>query len=95
MHDETRASESQRILELTVKNHPGTMVHVANLFARRAFNLEGILCGPLPDGRESRMFLLVNEDARFEQVVRQLEKLHDVLGVRVREDLGVEIFAVT
>jgi acetolactate synthase small subunit len=38
---------------------------------------------------------LVNEDARFEQVVRQLEKLHDVLGVRQREDLGVEIFAVT
>ena len=94
MHDQRRIPENQRILELTVKNHPGTMVHVANLFARRAFNLEGILCGPLPAGQESRMFLLVNEDARFEQGVRQLEKLHDVLGVREREDLGAEIFAV-
>jgi acetolactate synthase I/III small subunit len=93
MHDQTRMPQGQPIIELTVKNHPGVMVHVANLFARRAFNLEGILCGPLPGGRESRMLLLVGEDARLEQVVHQLEKLHDVLDVRPREDLGPETFA--
>ncbi len=32
------------ILELTVRNHPGVMTHVCGLFARRAFNVEGILC---------------------------------------------------
>ena len=37
------------MLELLVQNHPGVMVHVAGLFARRAFNLEGILCGPPRD----------------------------------------------
>ena len=32
------------ILELTVRNHPGVMTHVCGLFARRAFNVEGIAC---------------------------------------------------
>lgn len=37
----------QVILELAVRNHPGVMSHVCGLFARRAFNVEGILCLPL------------------------------------------------
>lgn len=37
------------ILELTVRNHPGVMTHVCGLFARRAFNVEGILCLPIQD----------------------------------------------
>jgi len=92
MHSETTSADNERIIELTVKNHPGVMVHVANLFARRAFNLEGILCGPLPDRTESRMLLLVGAEARMEQVVRQLKKLHDVIEVRQRRDLATEIF---
>lgn len=95
MHNQEQTSEGERIIELTVNNHPGVMVHVANLFARRAFNLEGILCAPLADDRsKSRMLLLVGADSRFEQVLRQLEKLHDVLVVRERDDLGAGIFAI-
>jgi acetolactate synthase I/III small subunit len=90
MHD--HSPDNQRIIELTVKNHPGVMVHVANLFARRAFNLEGILCGSLENRSESRMLLLVGPEARMEQVVRQLEKLHDVIAVQQRPDLGTGIF---
>ena len=37
------------ILELTVRNHPGIMTHVCGLFARRAFNVEGILCLPIQE----------------------------------------------
>lgn len=70
------------ILELTVKNHPGTLSHVAGLFARRAFNLDGILCMPLPDSSRSRIWLRVRENERLEQVVHQLEKLIDVEQVR-------------
>lgn len=36
-------------LELVVRNHPGVMTHICGLFARRAFNVDGILCLPLPD----------------------------------------------
>lgn len=80
------------VIELTVRNHPGVMSHITGLFARRAFNLEGILCSPIEDGSLSRMYLMVNEDARLPQVVKQLDKLHDVLGVRVREDYDHSLF---
>jgi len=51
------------ILKLTVKNHPGVMSHVCGLFARRAYNLEGIMVRPVRDNRNlSRMWLLVNEN---------------------------------
>ncbi len=70
------------VLEIEVNNHPGVMSHICNLFARRAFNVEGILCMPLTDGRRSRIWLLVFEDQRLEQMVRQIEKLEDVLTVR-------------
>ena len=57
------------ILELAVRNHPGVMSHVCGLFARRAFNVEGILCLPLKDGQQSRIWLLVADDQRLEQMI--------------------------
>jgi acetolactate synthase-1/3 small subunit len=80
------------VVELTVRNHPGTMSHITGLFARRAFNLEAIVCAPTGDGTTSRMLLLVGNDSRLEQVERQLAKLHDVLSVRHREDIAPEWF---
>ena len=70
------------VLELTVNNHPGVMSHVCGMFSRRAFNVEGILCMPIGDATHSRIWLLVNQDSRLEQMVKQLEKLEDVLSVR-------------
>jgi len=69
------------VLRLVVRNHPGVMSHVCGLFARRAFNVEGILCMPTGNGTRSVVLLLVREDERIEQVVRQLRKLEDVLDV--------------
>jgi acetolactate synthase I/III small subunit len=69
------------VLRLLVRNHPGVMSHVCGLFARRAFNVEGILCMPVGDGARSVVLLLVHEDDRIEQVVRQLAKLEDVIEV--------------
>ena len=79
------------ILEIDVNNHPGVMSHICNLFARRAFNVEGILCMPVSDGRRSRIWLLVYEDQRLEQMIRQVEKLQDVLSVR-RHGAEHEVF---
>jgi acetolactate synthase-1/3 small subunit len=58
------------------------MSHVCGLFSRRAYNVEGILCMPVGDGQESRIWLLVNEDERLDQVVKQFRKLVDVRNVR-------------
>jgi len=73
---------ARAVLEIDVANHPGVMSHVVGLFARRAYNVEGILCLPVGDGRLSRIWLLVNEDQRLPQMIRQLEKLEDVSAVR-------------
>ena len=72
------------VLELTVSNHPGVMSHVCGLFSRRTFNVEGILCMSIGDGAQSRIWLLVNEDARLDQMTKQLMKLEDVLDVQHR-----------
>ena len=79
------------VLELTVRNHPGVLSHVCGLFARRAFNVEGVLCLPVGDGARSRIWLLVAEDERLEQLTRQLGKLQDVREVR-RHGADHEVF---
>ncbi|MCM0754922.1 acetolactate synthase small subunit [Desulfovibrio aminophilus] len=79
--DGTRPARALAALRLTVNNHPGVMSHICGLFARRAFNVEGILCTPLGGGATSRIWLLVQEDERLEQMVRQVRKLQDVLEV--------------
>lgn len=80
---ENPAPARHAVLELTVNNHPGVMSHICGLFSRRAYNVEGILCMPLgEDARYSRIWLRVDEDARLEQLIKQLEKLIDVIEVR-------------
>jgi acetolactate synthase I/III small subunit len=70
------------VLELTVNNHPGVMSHVCGMFSRRAYNVEGILCMPVGDGTRSRIWLMVKEDLRLEQMIKHLNRLEDVLTVR-------------
>lgn len=79
--NESRAL-ARAVLQIDVANHPGVMSHVVGLFSRRAYNVEGILCLPVGDGRLSRIWLLVNEDQRLPQMIRQLEKLEDVASVQ-------------
>ena len=76
------ARPQRTVLELEVNNHAGVMSHVVGLFSRRAYNVEGILCLPVGDGSISRIWLLVLEDLRLEQMVKQVEKLEDVRTVR-------------
>lgn len=82
---------ARAVLELDVNNHAGVMSHVVGLFSRRAYNVEGILVMPVGDGRCSRIWLQVNEDGRLEQMLRQIEKLEDVLAVR-RHGAEHEVF---
>lgn len=65
-------------IRLTVNNHPGVMSHVCGLFARRAFNLEGILVTLTPDGKEATVWLLVHADDQLDQMLSQIRKLYDV-----------------
>ncbi|WP_243546023.1 acetolactate synthase small subunit [Pseudodesulfovibrio tunisiensis] len=85
------SNSNQTVLELCVNNHPGVMSHVCGLFARRAYNVEGIACMPVDGGDQSRIWLLVNSEGRLQQMVRQVEKLEDVHHVR-RHDGSHSIF---
>jgi acetolactate synthase I/III small subunit len=94
LNDKAGSSASTAaVLELRVRNHPGTMSHITGLFARRGFNLEAIVCVPVGDAATSAMLLLVADEPRLEQVERQLAKLFDVLTIRHRPDLDREFFS--
>ena len=87
-----QATHENVILQLTVRNHPGVMTHVCGLFARRAFKVEGILCLPIQDSNQSRIWLLVNDDQRLGQMISQIEKLEDVEKV-VRNQSDPSMFS--
>ena len=82
---------ARAVLEIDVNNHAGVMSHVVGLFSRRSYNVEGILCLPVGDGSHSRIWLLVNEDRRLAQMMKQLEKLEDVIALR-RHNAGHAVF---
>ena len=79
------------VLELTVNNHPGVMSHVCGLFARRSFNVEGIVCLPVHGTRQSKIWLKIKEDERLEQIKKQTRKLVDVLDIQ-QHDGEHEVF---
>ncbi len=79
-------------LKMTVYNHPGVMTHICGMFARRAFNVEGIFVMPIKGTNTSRIWLLVHEDDKIEQLLRQTAKLHDVIEVMPLPG-GVEAFS--
>ena len=74
--------EGCTVLTLRVRNHPGVMSPVCGLFARRAYNLEAILCMPEHGEQTSLIWLLVGAQEMLDQVLKQLGKLHDVLEVK-------------
>jgi len=80
------------VLELKVKNHPGVMSHVCGLFARRAYNMEGILCLPMNDNIHSKIWLLVNEEERLNQVIKQTNKLEDVVEIEHHTKMDEHVF---
>jgi acetolactate synthase-1/3 small subunit len=82
-----------KVIELTVQNHSGVMSHITGLFSRRGYNLEGILCGRIGDGTQSRMYLLVEMNEQFDQVVKQLSKLYDVCEISQKDDADISVFS--
>ena len=70
-------------LVVRVENKPGVLARVAGLFARRGFNIESLAVAPTDDERFSRITIVVDvESAPLEQVVKQLDKLINVVEIR-------------
>jgi acetolactate synthase I/III small subunit len=74
------------ILSMLVNNEFGVLTRISGLFARRGFNIDSLSVGETQDGRVSRMTIQAAGDEYVrEQLVHQLEKLHDVLTVEAMD----------
>ena len=79
-------------LVVMVENKFGVLARVAGLFARRGFNIESLAVAPTDDEDLSRITVVVDvESAPLEQVVKQLDKLVNVVEIReLHPDHSVE-----
>ncbi len=76
------AKEHTHIISTIVEHKPGVLYTVSNLFRRRGFNIDNITVGPAEETGLARMTITVKGDDRtIEQVVKQLNKLIDVIKV--------------
>ncbi|HUX47467.1 MAG TPA: acetolactate synthase small subunit [Desulfosporosinus sp.] len=63
-------------LAVLVENHPGVLIRVAGLFARRGYNIDSLTVCQTENPDVSRMTIVVNgDDQVIEQVRNQLSKL--------------------
>jgi len=68
-------------LSVYVSNKPGVLARIAQVFARRGFNIESLVVSPAMDGKFSRMTIgLSGNPGMLEQIIRQVSKLIDVLS---------------
>ncbi len=81
-----KAGLRQHIVSVLVENRAGTLSRVSGLFSRRGFNIDSLTVGETEDPSISRMTIAVTGEERvLEQIVKQLEKLIDVIAVRELE----------
>src|SRR5438128_12684480 len=70
-------------ISVLVENKFGVLTRVAGLFSGRGYNIDTLNVGPTQDPSTSRMTIVTRgDDATLEQIVKQLNKLVDVLKVQ-------------
>jgi acetolactate synthase-1/3 small subunit len=69
-------------LSILVENKAGVLSRVTGLFSRRGFNIESLAVGPCEEPGMSRITIVViGDDAKVEQIMKQLNKLIDIIKV--------------
>jgi acetolactate synthase-1/3 small subunit len=73
---------STHTLSLMVENRHGALSRIANLFSGRGYNISSLTVAATEDESVSRMTIVVTGDEEIlEQIVKQLNKLIDVIKV--------------
>ncbi|WP_423792715.1 acetolactate synthase small subunit [Methanocaldococcus indicus] len=81
----------RHVISALVLNKPGVLQRIAGLFTRRGFNISSITVGITENPNLSRMTIVVNGDDKIvEQVIKQLNKLIDVIKVSELDDKSVQ-----
>jgi acetolactate synthase-1/3 small subunit len=69
-------------ISVLVENKFGVLTRVAGLFSGRGYNIDTLNVGPTQDPTTSRMTIVTRgDDATLDQIVKQLNKLTDVMKV--------------
>ena len=77
----------KHVLSVFVRNQTGVLVRVASLFSRREFNIDSLSVGVTESPEYSRITVVVHGDEYLvDQMMKQLEKLPDVVAVQRLED---------
>jgi acetolactate synthase-1/3 small subunit len=72
--------KAMHTLSVYVANKPGALARIAQVFARRGFNIESLVVSPAVDGNFSRMTISCSGNPTgLDQIIKQLSKLIDVL----------------
>ena len=89
----TLPSEKQKkdihIVSFLVANKPGVLVRIAQVFARRGYNIDSLVVSPSFNPQYSRMTITaIGDPVTLEQIIKQSAKLIDVL--HVGEHTGID-----
>ncbi len=79
-------------ISVLVENKFGALTRIAGLFSGRGFNIDTLNVAPTQDASASRMTIVTRgDDATLEQIVKQLNKLVDVIKVQdFRDDEHID-----
>jgi len=70
-------------ISLYVSNKPGVLIRISLVFARRGFNIDSLVVSAAHDPAFSRMVIVATgEEKTFDQILKQLAKLVDVIDAR-------------
>ncbi|MFN8006993.1 MAG: acetolactate synthase small subunit [Terriglobia bacterium] len=72
--------EDNHTLSVYVSNKPGVLARIAQVFARRAYNIDSLVVSPSMDGKFSRMTITAQGNPEgLDQIIAQVNKLVDVI----------------
>jgi acetolactate synthase-1/3 small subunit len=72
----------KHIISVLIENEAGALSRVAGLFSARGYNIESLTVAPTEDATMSRMTIVTSgSDEVIEQIIKQLNKLIDVIKV--------------
>ncbi|MDR1002707.1 MAG: acetolactate synthase small subunit [Oscillospiraceae bacterium] len=71
-------------ISVIVKNRFGVLARVAGLFSKRGYNIDRLSAIPIDGTDESEILLTSSGDENTRnQIIKQLEKLYDVMTVEI------------
>lgn len=80
MQTTTQNGVQTHTLSMYVANKPGVLARIAQVFARRGFNIDSLVVSPTVDGNFSRMTITAKGDpAGLYQIMEAAKKLVDVI----------------